>query len=359
MPPKRLKTGFSLYCDILRLGAALVVLFGHASHQALSGGFLWWLGHVGHAAVIIFFVLSGFIIAYVSATSETGLAEYSAARLARLYSVVIPAIVLTYLLDTIGQAHNPSLYYAGWENMPVWRAVAALLFLSESGAGELSLYSNSSFWTLPFEFWYYVMFGAAMFLRGPWRVAAVIVSALIAGPRILLLFPVWLSGVAAYHASQRRPVGKWALTFFVGSATLALLGFAARETGAIPSYGDVAYLPFAFSLADYIIGVGVALNLYAASSLAFAFLEPFKDGIRSAAGMTFSLYLFHLPIMFCVAAFMPPHLALPVRFGIMVVSSFLVSALLSRFTESRRDGLRKSLLALFRRSHDPLHRMKS
>jgi peptidoglycan/LPS O-acetylase OafA/YrhL len=342
----RLSPGFSLYCDLMRVGAALLVLFGHASHEKLSGGLFWQLGHAGHVAVLVFFVLSGFIISYVAHTREASLADYSAARLARLYSVVIPAIIVTYVVDSIGIARDPSFYDMNRHAQPVWRALAAGLFVSQSWFADVALFSNSSYWSLPYEFWYYVIFGAALFLKGAARIAAIVVAALIAGSNILVLFPIWLMGVYAYRKSRTPPAGKPALLLFMASAALAGLAYAARETGIAPVYFSI-YLPFAFSLADYVIAAGVALNLYAAAGMGFAFLKPFKSPIRWTAGMSFSLYLFHLPLMYCVATFVPPGWPMALRFAIMVVSSFALSALLSLFTESRKDALKDGFLALF------------
>jgi peptidoglycan/LPS O-acetylase OafA/YrhL len=260
--------------------------------------------------------------------------------------VVLPAILLTYVLDRIGMARDPSLYDAGRETMPLWRGAAAALFLSESWYREVALFSNSSYWSLPYEFWYYVMFGAALFLRGKTRIAAIIAAALIAGPNILLLFPNWLVGVLAYRQSRKAPPGRSAPLLFAVSILLTLGGYAAREAGLIPSYSS-DYLPFAYSLSDYVIGAGIALNLYAGSGMEFAFLRRFKTIIREAAGVTFSLYLFHLPIMYCLATFMPQGLPLAVRFATMVGASFVICAGLSRFTEHHKDGLRDWLAGLF------------
>jgi len=55
---------FSLYLDVLRLLAALVVLASHATGYAY-GEVAWWPGSLGHNAVVVFFLLSGYVIAFV------------------------------------------------------------------------------------------------------------------------------------------------------------------------------------------------------------------------------------------------------------------------------------------------------
>ena len=72
----KMHKGFSLYLDVVRLGAAMLVLLHHYSMKSeFSGGWLWQFRGFGGAAVIVFFVLSGLVIAYVSARPGYGAAE--------------------------------------------------------------------------------------------------------------------------------------------------------------------------------------------------------------------------------------------------------------------------------------------
>ena len=81
---------FSLYLDAVRFTAAMLVLFFHAN-VIYRPGIL--LTSLGHEAVVIFFVLSGFVIAYVADTRETDFRGFMVARGARIFSVAIPAII--------------------------------------------------------------------------------------------------------------------------------------------------------------------------------------------------------------------------------------------------------------------------
>jgi len=73
------------------------------------------------------------------------------------------------------------------------------VFLGESWTLAVLLGFNVLFWLLNYEAWYYALFAAATFLRGRLRAGALGVAALLAEPKILLLFPVWLIGVAAWR----------------------------------------------------------------------------------------------------------------------------------------------------------------
>jgi peptidoglycan/LPS O-acetylase OafA/YrhL len=83
----------SFFLDLCRFVAASAVLL----HHAFGPGYL--APHVfidGRKAVIVFFVISGFVIAYVAETSERTWKSYLTARASRIYSVTIPALLLRH-----------------------------------------------------------------------------------------------------------------------------------------------------------------------------------------------------------------------------------------------------------------------
>src|ERR1700740_120911 len=95
----------SLYLDALRFGAAFTVLVSHYAAGRYSGGLFWQVMPYGRIAVLLFFVLSGFVIAWITETRESSLEDYGLSRVARLYSVILPAA-----LDQIAMAIDPRLY---------------------------------------------------------------------------------------------------------------------------------------------------------------------------------------------------------------------------------------------------------
>ena len=86
-----MRPGFSLTLDLIRIAAAMVVFLGHLAFPRISGELLAPLRYApyGHHAVVVFFVLSGLVMAYVVSERETGhfaLYEYDmrAKRMGRL-----------------------------------------------------------------------------------------------------------------------------------------------------------------------------------------------------------------------------------------------------------------------------------
>jgi peptidoglycan/LPS O-acetylase OafA/YrhL len=310
----------SLYLDLIRFLAALVVFTDHYSSARLTAGLLWQLQPYGHIAVMAFFVLSGFVISYVTTEKETMLSSYSIARLARLYSVALPAVIIGIILDAIGRSIQPSLYTHSWgyaNDYPFSRVLASLTFTSQLWFHTISTFSNLSFWSLPYEFWYYVLFGIALFFRGKTRVVLCAITALIIGPRILFLFPVWLMGVAAHRLVSAVHLSRWlAWCIFAGS----LAGLVAIRLVHVPWLGihtdellpatikqACCRVPGGGLLGDYCYGLLFAMNFAAFNFMGTLSWLPATIGrcIRLLAGATFSIYLFHMPVLQFLAAISP------------------------------------------------------
>ena len=85
----------SCLLDVLRLTAALVVFLYHGYNMWFNDDFGKALVHLSHFAVIIFFVLSGYLIAYTTSVNNRGPLQYAQARLGRIYSILLPAIIIT------------------------------------------------------------------------------------------------------------------------------------------------------------------------------------------------------------------------------------------------------------------------
>jgi peptidoglycan/LPS O-acetylase OafA/YrhL len=106
-----MKPAFSIYLDLIRFFAAIAVFVNHLSLNPFTKGIVpRQLSTYGDAAVIIFFVLSGYVIAYVVSAKERTALLYFSSRAARLYSVVFIALLLTFIFDTIGKSLNPEFY---------------------------------------------------------------------------------------------------------------------------------------------------------------------------------------------------------------------------------------------------------
>ena len=122
----------------------------------------------GYMAVDFFFVLSGFVIRFVTLNrAETGRA-YALDRASRLYSVVLPALMLTVGLEAAALWLAPAAYHRVstpylWHDVP-GQLLGSLTFTSGWWGVGLPPLSNGAFWSLTFEAVYYALYGFLQFL---------------------------------------------------------------------------------------------------------------------------------------------------------------------------------------------------
>jgi peptidoglycan/LPS O-acetylase OafA/YrhL len=102
----RLSKEFSTFLDLLRFTAAAIVFLGHLSDASLGGESLRFFLPLAKSAVIAFFVLSGYVVSW-AATQEGGASDYAINRMARIYSVAVPALLLTWAIDLVLLAYHP------------------------------------------------------------------------------------------------------------------------------------------------------------------------------------------------------------------------------------------------------------
>ncbi|BAJ81208.1 putative acyltransferase [Acidiphilium multivorum AIU301] len=331
----------SIYLDLIRFVAAFIVFASHAAGARLTGGLFWQIGPYGAEAVDVFFVLSGFVIAYVCDTREHDLTEYAISRCARIYSVVAPALILTFVLDALGRAAKPSLYTADWGYAWTGRVsqfLHAITFTNQIWFNRIAPGSDLPFWSLGFEVWYYIAFGVVMFTSKRRRVVLMILALLIMGPKIDALLPIWLMGVAAYHA-----LAKWVIPLTLGwlMCVGAIIAWGGYEFLAWHLGRPVAanWLGRAHIIQDYIIGTLFTLHLIGfrrISHVPAGILTKSAAPIRWIAGSTLTLYLMHLPLLQFVAAESPwPVTAWQTR-SMELLGVPLTILVVAQFTERRK-----------------------
>ena len=226
-----------IHLDMLRGLAALAVVvthvrgfvfvdYGDIASPGLADKTFYLLFGLGHQAVIAFFALSGFLVGSQALRrilrGAWSFPEYLAARLARLWTVLIPALVLTLFLDLAGRSIGGAAGYEGaWNEIlssgpaPAYPAdhspatlLANILFLQTIIAPVFG--SNGPLWSLANEFWYYVTFpliAAALLMRwsAPARAAAGLAAVLIAWllpTGLMLLGAIWVAGALASHVTS-------------------------------------------------------------------------------------------------------------------------------------------------------------
>jgi peptidoglycan/LPS O-acetylase OafA/YrhL len=347
---------FSIYLDLLRFTAAVLVFIAHA--PSVPGGWLWQLKLFAHEAVVFFFILSGFVIAYVVFEKKESAYNYSINRFARIYSVALPALILSILLYYIGYYIN-SQPFLGLEQRffsPLWTIFSSLFFLNQSWI-DTPVFSNLPYWSLGYEVLYYVFFGALIFVSGYKKYIILFLIILIMGPSVILYLPIWLLGVLCFKNINRFNVsinfsilifvisvlgmGYFSLSDVQYSINIFIKNLINREL-----YGYILLSATKFA-SDYVLAIFVSLHLYSAYHLSKRvnlFNDTFSKRIRLASSHTFSLY--HMPLLYFIAALIPikKYQWLNFLFCWVVVPLFIF--ILSIYTERSKNSYKTFFVKL-------------
>jgi peptidoglycan/LPS O-acetylase OafA/YrhL len=355
---------FSVYLDLVRFVAACLVYVYHSNQRWLVGDVLP-LSHYGHSAVIVFFVLSGFVIAWVTDVKENDWRNYFASRLSRVYSVVVPALVVCLLLDGLGR-QLWAVPYGGYpfDKIPV-RLGASLFMLNEPWFVSITSLSNVPFWSITYEFWYYVLFGMVCFLPRRWAWWAAGGLLLVLGPKIALLAPIWVAGVVLYRWQRLHllPLG-WAWVLVVGSTAMIIAGHVQGFFDALAEVfkhvvGPAWFNQFTFSkffLGDYVLGLLVFCNFVGMRKVAPTLpgvFEAMAGPVKWLAGYTFTFYLLHQPLFLFWGAVLRGDPSSHLGWWLVTALTLGSVLVLGLVTEKRRPALRRALLRLFQRIRQP------
>jgi peptidoglycan/LPS O-acetylase OafA/YrhL len=345
----------SLYLDFIRFSAALVVMLSHLGGSTWTGGLGWQFLPFGEPAVVIFFVLSGYVIAYAVSEKERSADVYLINRLARIYSVVIPALVLTAILGEVGYLVYPD---HNWGYRSLLAYLQAATFTNQLWFSSIEPGNNGPYWSLGYEIWYYVLFGISFFVRGKLKIPLTLVGMVLVGPRILMMMPSWLMGMAAYHISKKARLGvktsfiAWIATFIPLLLATGLTLYKYHmchctnwlETASVrPPSEWHAYI------VDGLLGL-----VFSANFLFFSWSSSIWDKITKfihkpiswLAGATFTLYLVHYPIARFLIVFSPWPVGSHKEQALVYIGTLASVFLLAQFTERKKGGWRRFFVRL-------------
>jgi peptidoglycan/LPS O-acetylase OafA/YrhL len=358
----RLSAAASIVLDVVRFSAAIMVAVGHYTLPMFSAGLPLLITDAA-ASVGVFFVLSGFVISYVTQSRHSTLVEYFVDRGSRLFSVVIPALCFTVVADLIRSAMmtGPGFMRSNVGDY-VLRIFASLTYTSQLWTLYLVPGSNDPFWSLSFEAFYYVLYGLAFYLRGWRRVAALTGVSLLAGPGILFLAPAWFFGCLLQDSYQRcrksRVYSVRSLVTVVAIAALATLAAVLRPARAALHLANQAvnhqaavwgyhkgqtlflYSALAFGLVLMAVLILVERLHFSPQSRAVRALRFIADG-------TFPLYLFHQPMLFLVRSIWHYDLYSRVDGAIILAAIVTVCVLLGPPCNWLKNVLRRRLMLAF------------
>jgi peptidoglycan/LPS O-acetylase OafA/YrhL len=358
------QTGGSVALDAIRGLAALLVLFDHchnlffldygsalrvSAHPHLTY-VLYALSSAGAEAVVIFFVLSGYLISgSVFRALDQGRwswKDYLTHRFVRLWLVLLPALVLCAAWDSgrLSLTGGTGSFLARMAAAGLtWKLFFGNVFFLQA-AHTTTFGSDRALWSLAAEFWYYMLFplGLLAIRRGTPVKARVLcgvgflLAAGVAGRGIMGLFPVWLCGTALALVKPPK------LGRAVRWVALALYAPCVFRLAMTP-------WPWRYFKMDYVLGAITAVFLWVLLSAAGRVDEKafVVRASRSVAGSSYSLYLVHYPLLMFFAAVLtagrkwaptPRYLAMGAGFCVLAV---LYSYGVAACTEWHNDRVRE------------------
>lgn len=362
--------------DAFRGLASLVVMVGHLRalfFVPLSGlrapSMLVKLAYaatsLGHQAVMVFFVLSGYLVggSVLRAVQARRWSwhDYLSRRAARLYVVLIPALLLTVLWDRLGMRYfgQSGVYgrapeyayilpFSIADNQGLTTLVGNGLFVQTIVVPPFG--SNSPLWSLANEWWYYLLFPSVVLslvrtsspiARGLGAVGAACALWFV-GSGIAAYFAVWLLG-AALAIVPKRPLIPTRQRLALAFASCVLVVVALRLGGAHPFGRDVAVAVAFVTLLYPVVSGGPARS---PTPRAAAFWSDL-------AGFSYTLYLVHFPLLVFLQAatrrfagerWQPSvaTTALAIAIGLLVVA---YAWAVSRVTELQTDRFRMRVVS--------------
>jgi peptidoglycan/LPS O-acetylase OafA/YrhL len=349
----------------------LFVDYGAVVHKSFALKAFYFITGLGTPAVIVFFVMSGMLVGGTAAkrfaNARYDATDYAVHRISRIYTVLLPALVVGGILDMLGLLYfNDSQLYTNhrqYLTTPIGAVVAETLnlrtFLGNAAMTQSWLSpvygSNVVLWSLAYEWWYYCLFWAVLGAASPSRrvagriafgaFAAVLV--LVLPKEILAWFSIWLIGVAL--AWQ----GRFAVTIH---PVAGLLLFGAILVGVQYSYTFKAgNVPDSFAihyLKDFAVAIGFCLLLVSLSRL-----RNFRFGSArlhaALADFSYTTYLVHFPFGVLLVAMaydslgirfvQQPTMAGGAYFVALLVAMVLYSYGFATLTEHRTGRVRHAL----------------
>lgn len=142
---------------MMRGFAAFYVLCHHLAiaRFQMQGSICGFLLSFGQEAVLLFFLLSGFVVFYSTEKhSDKGFARYFTRRILRIYPIFLLALLLSAVVYYL-QPHA--------QGVSLKELAANLLFLQDFSSGKPGVWfstfaGNAPLWSLSYEWWFYMMF---------------------------------------------------------------------------------------------------------------------------------------------------------------------------------------------------------
>ncbi|PPD49802.1 MAG: acyltransferase [Methylobacter sp.] len=282
-------------------------LFGYGLHLD-KRTFLDFIFRFGQEAVIIFFLLSGFVIHFSTTkkitTSSLGFKKYFLARFLRIYPILFVVFVISYF--------SVALRYGYFLNPDYLALLGNIFMLQDFSIGKPNVIvdpymGNGPLWSLSYEWWFYMMYYplVSRFSLSKNNIIIGIVSIIGVATytyipnqlsRFMMYFSIWWIGVFFADAYMKNIITiktyayPFALLFL---CTFGLILNAIIHKSSITSVGIYPILEIRhFSAA--IFTLVISLIWY---RLNWVLFDKFFSVFKHISPFSYALYIAHVPII--------------------------------------------------------------
>jgi len=356
----------AFYVVVFHLRPILFVGSSQLPRADLLARLLYAATSVGYQFVMLFFVLSGFLIGSSVLTQIFDGAwdwrTYLIHRFTRLWIVLIPALGLTWVWALVEAAifHN-STYFKPSANLETLLGNA---FFSQ-GIIVSNFGQNLPLWSLSYEFWYYILFPCAilafvakqLYMRYVYAIICALIV-LFVGKDITLYFLVWLMGAALAVLPSPQIRRKHLASICLPCSSVLLLVALAYGKHYIGSHHVGNFDMIQAFPADFLVSVMFLAILYfilhAYNNNSLLHTSRFKRLSAELASFSYTLYLTHYPVINFLREWLgngtwgtwQPNF-LHCIYGFLAITGILTYAFsVSRVTERRTSQVREVILRL-------------
>ena len=283
--------------------------------------------------------------------------EYFIQRFSRLWTVIIPALFFTFIIDVLFYDGQISLLSSSINSFPTLdyyqRSISTffgnVFFLQTIYFPTFG--SNGPLWSLANEFWYYVLFPLIFFsfhtkyirsLRILFFLFFIIISLWLPF-KITMLFPLWLIGVLTYVIYDKY---SFKLASLITSIAIFFLVITITRFKLVDGL-----------LSDYIIGLSFSFLILVLKTDNENFsLNSIKHLIKFLSRISFTLYLFHFPIIVLIVKILNGEKLITDLNGYMLYTIFAILCVISGWLlwlpfERNTPRVRFFLFYIFMRKH--------
>jgi peptidoglycan/LPS O-acetylase OafA/YrhL len=319
------------FFDSFRGIAALIVTIGHARWllwEGYSNGyklhpdaysffekFFMYLMSVfkfGHQMVMLFFVMSGFLIHYgFSKKIQDGVAKldisYFKKRFIRIYPVLLVALLFTYLLDCLGIFWHLPIYTSSTNNAIINESIK--IDLSNNNFVEnLFLYgskvwgSNVPMWSLKLEWFFYLIYPVFYLINSKYVKSSYLIFILFS--LIVFFRPIQLEFINGFFKNIIICFPIWLLGAFIADVSTYRIQLNLKKFYYLMFFPLLPILVNVDSelIRDYCVAIGFVglIAIMLKSSIHFTILEGRFFSFFSR--ISYSLYIIHSPILVLFSA---------------------------------------------------------